>query len=553
MSRFLSVRLPAWTIRSQLVFGIALVHAVLMTIFVVDLVQRQRSFLYRQQVEHTTSLIEGVARNGTSAVLASDVSGLQELLRPWSGYPDLRYIFITDIDGRVLAHSDPRWIGRYTDDSISVRLLDAPVRTQVLLDNSYVIDVAAPILNEGRLIGWARVGIGRDLSASGLDAVTRRGILYILIAIVIGVLVALLLARTLTRGIYQLLEVADSTGTGRRDLRAAIAGPRELARLADSFNRMLDALVSNERALRISSDHLAHLNAELEQRVTERTQELRAANERLTEVDRLKSEFLATMSHELRTPLNAILGFSAIMRDGVTGELSAEQREYLDLINQSGEHLLALVNDVLDLSKIESGHMTLDMEAGDIVVLAESTLAALAERARARRVRLRFEKACAMGPLLLDSRKVRQILLNLLSNAVKFTEEQGAVTLSINKLPAAAVREAIAHASDDTRVFPLRGASSDDYLELAVSDTGIGIAAQDLKRLFEPFTQVDSSLSRRHEGTGLGLMMVLRLTELHGGALMVTSVRGRGSRFVVWLPWREGVPASACREVISIG
>ena len=281
---------------------------------------------------------------------------------------------------------------------------------------------------------------------------------------------------------------------------------------------------------------------ELERRVIERTEELRFASEelesknaQLEQANRLKSEFLANMSHELRTPLNAVIGFSEILRSGMAGELTPRQREFAGDINTSGAHLLSLISDILDLSKIEAGSMTLETEEVSLVPLLESCLAIVRDKALARSLDLRCEIDPTLGVIEGDTRKLKQIVYNLLSNAVKFTDADGRVTLIARKAGRTRMDTAGISAA---RMLLAPSVPDRTFLEIAVHDTGIGIAPGDLARLFEPFVQVDASMKRRHEGTGLGLALVRRLVDLHGGGLAAESSVGRGSRFTVWLPYR---------------
>jgi CheY-like chemotaxis protein len=242
------------------------------------------------------------------------------------------------------------------------------------------------------------------------------------------------------------------------------------------------------------------------------------------------------MSHELRTPLNAVIGFAEILRDGLAGPLNDEQLEYVGDIYGSGRHLLALINDILDLSKVEAGQMELDLQSVAPAELAASGVAVVRERAGLRRVQLTELCPPDLGPLQLDVRRTKQIVYNLLSNAVKFTPDGGSVGIALRRISQDEV-DAVQDAAD-RRVFRPRERWP-HWLELSVSDTGIGIAPEALGALFAPFVQVDSSLDRRFEGTGLGLTMVQRLTELHGGGLALQSTPGQGSTFTIWLPWRE--------------
>ena len=295
--------------------------------------------------------------------------------------------------------------------------------------------------------------------------------------------------------------------------------------------------------LGVALDNLRHYNdlKLLAQRLRASSEEIVIKNRQLEEASSMKSEFLANMSHELRTPLNAIIGFSEVMRDGLLGELAPQQKEYITDIFTSGTHLLSLINDILDLSKVEAGKMSLELESVQLNALVQSSLQVVREKAIAHRIRLLTELtgianpleagvgggADAQGDIWLDERKAKQILYNLLSNAVKFTPDGGEVHIMARQVGADAVSNP----------------RFEHYLELSVRDTGIGISVADQARLFQPFIQIDSTLARRYAGTGLGLVMVKRLTELHGGAVGLRSELGKGSTFTVWLPWRTQADA----------
>ncbi len=270
---------------------------------------------------------------------------------------------------------------------------------------------------------------------------------------------------------------------------------------------------------------------------------LQQKNAELEEASRMKSEFLANMSHELRTPLNAIMGFSEVLRDGLLGEMTDQQRVFIGNIFGSGQHLLALINDILDLSKIEAGRMTLDLEYVHVSSLFSSSLSIVREKATTRHIRLGVEAAEELGAVQVDARKLKQIVYNLLSNAVKFSNERGKVVLHTSRVARAAVGQL---ASGAGRAFPLPENEFSEFLKISVIDSGIGISPEGLDRLFRPFSQIDGGLSRRFEGTGLGLAMVKLLAELHGGTVAVESVAGQGSCFTVWLPLRTAAePALA--------
>jgi len=255
-----------------------------------------------------------------------------------------------------------------------------------------------------------------------------------------------------------------------------------------------------------SQSVLAIQNARLFREIAEKSQQLEAAS-------RHKSEFLANMSHELRTPLNAIIGFSEVLVDRMFGELNEKQEEYLKDIYASGQHLLALINDILDLSKIEAGRMELEPADFDLPSAIENALILVRERASRRVITLGRTIDEHLGMLRGDERKVKQVLLNLLSNALKFTPEGGRIDVT--------------------------GCLHDDVAEISVADTGVGIAPEDQEAVFEAFRQVGTA-DKKVEGTGLGLALCRKFIELHGGRIRVTSAVGVGSTFTFTLPVRRG-------------
>jgi PAS domain S-box-containing protein len=258
-----------------------------------------------------------------------------------------------------------------------------------------------------------------------------------------------------------------------------------------------------------------------EEELRHRGEALQAANRELADALKAKDEFLATMSHELRSPLNAVLGLTESLQDQVYGELNPRQLQALQTIERSGTHLLALINDVLDVAKIESGELQLVQEMVSVESLCQGSLNMIQETALKKSLRVMYSRQPAVEALTGDGRRLKQILVNLLSNAVKFTLEGGAVGLEVT------------------------GDLAQGWVRFVVWDEGVGISQEDLGRLFKPFVQLDSSLSRQYSGTGLGLSLVYRLTQKHGGSVAVESEVGKGSRFSVTLPWRESRLSSA--------
>ena len=320
---------------------------------------------------------------------------------------------------------------------------------------------------------------------------------------------------------------------------------------ADAMLRVFAARVSAEIERQEAIAELYQLNQQLETRVTERTQELQLTNQQLmvemaerqklinlvensnaelVRATKLKDEFLANMSHELRTPLNAILGMSEGLLSSVFGDLNERQRRSLSLIENSGRHLLELINDILDVAKIGAGKLNLEIRPVSIENLCKSSLSFVKQMASQKNIQLKLSIQPNLGAIAVDERRIRQALINLLSNAVKFTEKSGEISLEVKLIQAEAT-----DLSDDL----LTTSEFSHTLVLAVTDTGIGIAAEDLGKLFQTFVQIDSSLSRQYTGTGLGLTLVKQIAELHGGRVHVTSQVGKGSCFSILLPHKN--------------
>ena len=319
------------------------------------------------------------------------------------------------------------------------------------------------------------------------------------------------------------LELASLHGFSEEDLRL-------VDRLGPHLGIAINT-INNSQARRQLSDKLASSNEELQgmnaelqsmnEELQARQQELGQSNRRLEEVSRAKSDFLANMSHELRTPLSSIIGFSEVLQDQMFGPVNEKQQEYIGHILTSGQHLLSLINDILDLAKVESGRMELEPRRFALKGLLTASLTIVKEKALKDGISLELDLAPeADREIVADQRKLKQILYNLLSNAVKFTPQGGAVTVA-------------------ARLAPSSGQEG-DCLEISVTDTGIGVREEDMARLFQAFSQLESAFDKRYEGTGLGLALTKRLVTLHGGTIRVESRVGEGSRFVFTIPLHNG-------------
>jgi signal transduction histidine kinase len=431
-----------------------------------------------------------------------DLGVIQDLIRH-TRLGTTGYVYAVDAKGVPIAHPNAA--------AFAHRSLALPQVAEALASSSTGSTVGRNLRGEKVLSTWATVEpVGWKVFAeqpeSAAFAPVRgkiwRTALLLAAFLAAGVGLSVLLARHLARPIKQMRTAAARIGAGAYDERIELDRRDELGGLADELNGMAASLQASVRRL--------------EQRVKDRTQELQQALAELSQrgsqlevASRHKSEFLANMSHELRTPLNAIIGFSQVLRQRLFGEINAKQEEYLDDILASGKHLLDLINDVLDLSKVEAGQVELEVATFSLREALERGVVMVRERATKKGVRLSLELAADIDLVDGDERRVRQVVFNLLSNAVKFTPRDGSVV--------------VASAREDGEVL------------VSVTDTGPGIAVEDQERIFDEFQQTDVGVEQR-EGTGLGLALSKRLVELHRGRIWVESRPGHGSRFVFTLP-----------------
>jgi signal transduction histidine kinase len=402
--------------------------------------------------------------------------------------------YLVDVNGIVIAHPNVAFMLRRTevaDPKIRDYATHGAVKETHAAMKSVSLD-GKPTYSSAASIGSPPWTIVIEQPLDVVTAPLRRSLLgafgILAVALLMSFLVSLWYARRLSKPILELEQGAMAFAQGNFKKRMSVRTGDEIELLAAEFNKM--------------ADQLQEYTDSLERRVAEKTAQLEMAN-------RHKSEFLANMSHELRTPLNAVIGFSEVLKERMFGELNDKQLEYVRDIYGSGQHLLSLINDILDLTKVEAGHMGLDIHEFDVRAAVDNCCTLIRERAHRSRLKFSCEVEPNVGKWPADERKFKQVLLNLLTNAVKFTPAGGTVTL--------------------------RTWVEGDWLVVSVRDTGIGIAAEDRAAIFKEFHQVAQGLSK-HEGTGLGLSLSRRLVELHCGTLTVESEPRRGSTFTARFP-----------------
>jgi signal transduction histidine kinase len=424
------------------------------------------------------------------------------------------YAYVVNGDGTLVAHPNISRVLQRTDLSGTPRFAAAraePVRPG---DDQFALGVAST-LGEGQVLTahwrieppgwWVFVDQPLEEAFAPLYASIARTVLLLLVGLVLSVAASLVLARRMVTPIQALQTGAVLVGAGALDRPIVVQTGDELEELAYEFNRMAEQLRGSY--------------AELEQKVQERTadlaaafQDLAATSRQLVIANQHKSEFLANMSHELRTPLNAIIGFSEMLSEGMLGELNARQREYVVDILASGRDLLELINDILDLAKVEAGRMELEVSEFSVRELLEYALTIMRAWAIRQELTVRLDVEPGIGSIQADERKIKQVMFNLLANAVRFTPPGGRIEVRAW------------HAEDDGTVH------------IAVIDSGKGIPLSDQQRVFEEFYQVAREPERTRDGSGLGLTLARKFVELHGGRLWVESQPGLGSTFTFTLP-----------------
>lgn len=488
---------------------LAMTLLVILSVAAVTLLSlRREQRTYEQELEAQAHLLlDTLAIQVANPLFRLDANTLREIAEDLKQAEVIASGRIYDAEGRVIAdtEAEEELVFSLEPDEFGAQLVAA--EDPIVVRQPDQLIVGHPITAGNRVIGAISIGLSTDPLQQKIAATRNQGALTALGAAGAGIVLALLISRGITNPINQLTTATEKLAGGDFSQQIELHTGDELTVLAHAFNSMATRIQKQVADLEQRSKEIGSQNEELK-RVN---RELDVARAKAEDASRIKSEFLAVMSHELRTPLNAINGFAQIILAGMSGELTPKQRENVERILANGEHLLSLINDILDISKIEAGTITLIpkpfllREWFDQISTQTSSLA--------EKKKLKTETSLDSklpDQIVGDQARLRQIAINLISNAVKFTET-GEIKVE-------------ARQTDDSR------------WQLIVSDTGPGIPPHAQEYIFEAFRQVDSSTQRTHEGSGLGLAIARNLVRMMQGTINVKSKVGEGSTFTVELP-----------------
>ena len=484
---------------------LVLVFGVLSTIIVSQLMETR---LAENQNKWIDTLIHSIADSMSQYTIDNKVIHAREQLQGIAKRESaIEYAYIVNFDGKIFSHSFDKGFPRQfvNLDHANLEHMDTIIKFQTSTD--IIDDISFPLIDD--MPAHIHLGINHK-EISGIVTSTSQDIMSItLLSAIIGIALSFWLGRRITAPLARLSDKIRAFGEGSNKPVEILSKDIEINQLVGAYNKMIDDRVKKDIELYHHREHLQEL-------VREKTQELQLARDDALKATKAKSEFLANMSHELRTPMNSIIGFTGILKDEMAGPINNEQKNQLEMVYNGAQHLLSLINDILDLSKVEAGKMDVVNETFYPSVLMDELKSLMQPQADKKNINLIFNTKNLPESLFTDQSKLRQILVNLIGNAIKFTS-YGSVTV-------------------DTKLSP--GA-----LTFEVKDTGVGIGEVHQAKIFEAFNQVESSDTRTHEGTGLGLAISRQFVELLNGQITLESQLGQGSCFRVQILVSEVRPA----------
>jgi signal transduction histidine kinase len=513
------------------------------------LTKQQEAVIRDELLSRAVALTENLAYNCQLPLAAENKTSLQRLAQGLFKSGEVSYVQFQNTDGVDLLHrGEIRGPDFKVVHVIGAREHESGIRSawmRTAAGRTY-LDVQCPVVveaneddilafgqkSETTALGRVRVGV---TTAGAERRIAQARFLAGLIALgaaLAGSLLAAGLIHVLTRPLGRLMEGNRRLARGDYTLRLQVRTDDEFGRLSTSYNQMADEI---QRSRDLADSYLASLRANAEH-LEEANRALQVSNAELAKASRMKSEFLAVMSHELRTPLNVIIGFSEVLLDQTFGQLNGKQSRYATNILTSGRHLLTLINDILDLSKVEAGRMQVAPEPFDLGQCLDEIQSLVKNLAAKKGVDIHCAAVPALTPIT-DQKLFKQVMFNLLSNAIKFTPAGGRIDLAVRAVDGAVLRaDAIAQwLPFERRDFITTGRK----LVVEVHDTGIGIAPEEHDKIFQAFRQVDASYARKQEGTGLGLALTRKIVQLLNGEIWFHSVPKEGSRFWFYVPFEH--------------
>lgn len=466
-----------WThsLARQLTLGIVLVHTILMTIFVFDLVEREREFMLNQNIETAKGLAHTLATNGTSWILSSDFIGIEEVINSQGKFPFLKYAMFINMQGKVLGFTDREQVGRFVSDELSRSLLVSPKETKVLVDNPFFVDVASPVIASGKQIGWARVGISRSGIHENLTIITNNGMLYIAAAIAIGVLFAWFMAGGMTKDIRKMVGATTNMRMGEGSVKLNVTRDDELGILAKEIDSMFNVVTNREREIKRSNEDL--------------------------------KKFAFAASHDLKEPLRMVTSYINILKQRYSDKLDEDGHDFMAFAVKGADRMRILIDDLLAYSIISNSDTKI--EPVDCNKIADD----ITHDFKSSGVNIIKDD---LPVVMYEEVRMRQLFLNLISNAIKYKSDDAPhLIIKVKKFSQGELDQEIT-------------GMNHGWL-FSFEDNGIGFKQEYADKVFQIFQRLHTS--DEYSGTGMGLAICNRIVTDSGGKIWVESELGKGTTF----------------------